>query len=89
MLVDQLGIEPGQALQRLERAILEHDASLELPPTEPPLADRLRPREPVGATAKTPSTRVASRAASWRRAPEPWCSAFSYRGRMPPSTPLP
>jgi len=30
-LVDGLGIEPSPALQRLERAILTHDASLELP----------------------------------------------------------
>lgn len=30
-LVDELGIEPGPALKQLERAILTHDASLELP----------------------------------------------------------
>lgn len=33
-LVEQLGIEPGPALRRLERAILTHDASLE-PPAAP------------------------------------------------------
>ena len=31
-LVDQLGIEPGQALQALERAILTQDPALDLPP---------------------------------------------------------
>jgi DNA-binding SARP family transcriptional activator len=30
-LVDELGLEPSEALQRLERAILNHDPSLELP----------------------------------------------------------
>jgi YVTN family beta-propeller protein len=30
-LVEELGLEPGPALQRLERAILKQDASLELP----------------------------------------------------------
>jgi YVTN family beta-propeller protein len=30
MLVDELGIDPGQALQRLEKAILVQDASLEI-----------------------------------------------------------
>ena len=30
-LVDELGIEPGRALQELERMILRHDAALELP----------------------------------------------------------
>ena len=32
MLVDELGIEPGQALQRLEKAILVQDETLELQP---------------------------------------------------------
>jgi DNA-binding SARP family transcriptional activator/DNA-binding beta-propeller fold protein YncE len=32
-LVDELGIEPGTMLQELERAILNHDPSLELPTT--------------------------------------------------------
>jgi YVTN family beta-propeller protein len=32
MLVDELGIEPGQALQRLEKAILAQDPTLELQP---------------------------------------------------------
>jgi DNA-binding SARP family transcriptional activator/ABC-type branched-subunit amino acid transport system substrate-binding protein len=33
-LVEQLGIEPGPELQRLERAVLAHDASLGAPPPE-------------------------------------------------------
>src|SRR6266508_2352893 len=33
-LVDELGIEPGQALQRLEQAILQQDGSLDLLPPE-------------------------------------------------------
>ncbi len=48
-LTDDLGIEPSEALQRLQQAILRHDASLEVPagttemngdaaPTSPPLA---------------------------------------------------
>src|SRR5262249_61217596 len=30
-LVEELGLEPGPALQRLERAILQQDSTLELP----------------------------------------------------------
>ena len=33
ILVEQLGIEPGRALRDLERAVLRHDAVLELAPT--------------------------------------------------------
>src|SRR5438876_8984611 len=36
LLVDELGIEPGQALQRLEQSILTHDPALEPPPSEQP-----------------------------------------------------
>src|SRR5262249_59878068 len=36
VLVDELGIEPSPALQRVERAILEQDASLEPPPRAAP-----------------------------------------------------
>ena len=43
-LVDELGIEPGQALKQLERAILDQDPSLDLPgpasePAATPVAD--------------------------------------------------
>jgi YVTN family beta-propeller protein len=47
-LVEELGIEPGQALQRLHTRMLQQDPSLELvvPPEEPerPPADRRRPQ---------------------------------------------
>ena len=42
-LVEGLGIEPGEALQALERAILRHDASLDIAAGEP----RRRPERPV------------------------------------------
>jgi ABC-type transport system substrate-binding protein/DNA-binding SARP family transcriptional activator/streptogramin lyase len=34
LLVDELGLEPGPQLRRLERSILEHDSELELPGAE-------------------------------------------------------
>jgi DNA-binding CsgD family transcriptional regulator len=43
LLRDELGLEPGRALQELERSILQHDASLHPPPGE-----RIRlPRPPA------------------------------------------
>jgi YVTN family beta-propeller protein len=36
LLVDELGIAPSQALQRLEQSILTHDPALEPPPSEQP-----------------------------------------------------
>ena len=47
LLVDELGIEPGANLERLERAILRHDRELE-PPAIPPAAGAPRP-PPAGA----------------------------------------
>jgi YVTN family beta-propeller protein len=41
LLVDELGIEPTPALQRLERAILQQDESLELPPAAAAPAGKL------------------------------------------------
>jgi DNA-binding SARP family transcriptional activator len=35
-LLDELGLEPGEALKRLERAILEQDPALDLEPAAPP-----------------------------------------------------
>ena len=36
-LIDELGLEPGRALQELERAILAHDPALDAPgPARPP-----------------------------------------------------
>jgi predicted ATPase/DNA-binding SARP family transcriptional activator len=40
-LVEELGIEPGDALRRLERAILAHDPSLDLAPPGRPSPHRL------------------------------------------------
>jgi predicted ATPase/DNA-binding SARP family transcriptional activator len=46
-LVEELGLEPGRALQRLERAVLAHDPALELPRDEAPepARDTVSPRE--------------------------------------------
>ena len=55
-LVDELGIEPGEELQRLERAILDHDPALAGPEPPTPVADR-RP-----STLPTPSTPLVGRA---------------------------
>jgi DNA-binding SARP family transcriptional activator/pimeloyl-ACP methyl ester carboxylesterase len=44
MLIEELGIEPGPALQQLELRILRQDASLDLPSAPPAPADRA----PVG-----------------------------------------
>ncbi len=47
-LVEELGLDPGESLQRLEQAILRHDPSLELPvaaaPSAPPPPPAARPR---------------------------------------------
>ena len=52
-LVDELGIEPGQALQRLEQAILVHDPSLEPPSiaSAVPKAEPRRSRASLGVVA--------------------------------------
>jgi YVTN family beta-propeller protein len=39
MLRDELGLEPSEELQRLQRSILEHDDSVEAPP--PPIVERV------------------------------------------------
>jgi YVTN family beta-propeller protein len=43
VLVDELGIEPGPALKRIERAVLEHDSSLEPPELAPARARKRSP----------------------------------------------
>jgi len=48
VLVEELGLEPGRALQRLERAVLMHDPALELGPGEEVVAPR-REEAPAGA----------------------------------------
>ena len=46
VLAEQLGLEPGPALTRLERAILEHDPALDPPPPATPPRRGTREREP-------------------------------------------
>src|SRR5438105_2393139 len=53
-LVDELGIDPSPALQKLERAILRHDASLEH--AEPHAAEPAVPAAREGATSTERST---------------------------------
>jgi YVTN family beta-propeller protein len=45
VLVDELGIEPSPALQRIERAVLEQDASLDPPPRAAPALSAAQARE--------------------------------------------
>ena len=56
-LIDELGIEPGPALQRLEKAVLAQDASLELPPAA-------AAREPEAPVAEPEPEREARKTAS-------------------------
>lgn len=53
VLVEELGIEPGTALQRLEQAILRQDPALELQPAPAP-ARALRPAAPALPEPSTP-----------------------------------
>jgi DNA-binding SARP family transcriptional activator len=39
LLVEELGLEPGETLKKLERAILAHDPALDLPESEPTNGD--------------------------------------------------
>ena len=54
MGITHLGVEPSPALQRVEHAILAHDAWLDPPPAAqphgPPAPEEGRPRSPAGAT---------------------------------------
>src|SRR4051812_8231616 len=58
-LVDELGIDPSKALQRLEARILQQDTGLELEPVAAPAA-----RQPKPATPAAPPTRAVLVAAS-------------------------
>jgi YVTN family beta-propeller protein len=55
-LVDALGIEPGQALRRLEQTILQQDESLDLTEEAAPKAE-VATREPPVQTLRTPERR--------------------------------
>ena len=73
-LVEELGLEPGPALQRLERAILQQDASLDLPGRA---AGVVPARYRDGAAAVT--RRGSEEAAAGRRlGPWPWRSHCSW-----------
>ena len=64
LLVDELGIEPGPELRRLERMILAHDPELS--------ADR--PRAGIAPGCRRRPTRRSGGAASWRRSASCWCA---------------
>ncbi|MBB5872732.1 DNA-binding SARP family transcriptional activator [Allocatelliglobosispora scoriae] len=68
VLVDQLGLEPGEELRRLERAILAGDAGL-------------RPETPVAVTAPTPIAAPAAQEVTPRLLP-PDLSDFTGRGDL-------
>ncbi|MGL5859406.1 MAG: AfsR/SARP family transcriptional regulator [Angustibacter sp.] len=56
VLIDEIGVEPGQELQDLEQAILNHDASLEAPPTAPGTATTpAAPSTPADGSATGPT----------------------------------
>ena len=70
-LLDELGLDPGQPLQRLEKAILQQDASLDAAAVAGHAAAPRR-RPPVCAscgTANGPTPRTAARAGGARRRP--------------------
>ena len=91
LLADELGLEPGAELQRLERAILSQDASLDVAATSPrprPARPRRLPRAMVGdlePAAASPPVRL------WSWSPRPpqrsatSSSPTSRRRRSPPS----
>ena len=82
-LVDQLGLEPGAALQELEQAILRHDASLDL--------DRAQPRTSEARGAHDPRRRPRhrrrrlARDAGRRRS----CGMGIASSSSPPRSPIP
>ena len=55
ILVDELGIEPGPALQRVERSILQQDSALELVPVPKPSSRRCRQRRRSSAARRSSS----------------------------------
>ena len=52
ILSDELGVDPGPALQRLHAGVLAQDPALDLP--APPSADEVRPRDVPRASATSP-----------------------------------
>jgi DNA-binding SARP family transcriptional activator len=55
ILVDELGIEPGPALQRVERSILQQDSALELVPVPEAASRRRRQRRRSSAARRSSS----------------------------------
>ena len=92
-LVDELGIEPSDALQRLEKAILTHDESLDTPRVPRPAAARraaARGRtqarhRPLRRPGDDRRARGGSRAR--RRVPRPRSTARRRRRSKPPAAP--
>jgi DNA-binding SARP family transcriptional activator len=72
ILVEELGLEPGRALQRLERAVLVHDPSLELGAEEgAPEPARLEIRRPETCSAWEVHTTPKRSAGPWRSRSRP------------------
>jgi DNA-binding SARP family transcriptional activator/tetratricopeptide (TPR) repeat protein len=57
LLVEELGLEPGEALKKLERAILAHDPSLDLPEPEQATNGEVTVAEPPKPQASTREAR--------------------------------
>ena len=53
-LVEDLGIEPGERLRRLESQVLDHDPSLAAPEAAAPVAPAARPAPAAGCVARAP-----------------------------------
>ena len=57
LLADELGLEPGEALKTLQKAILAHDPSLDLPAAEEPPVEPHPPPPPAPADVEPRETR--------------------------------
>jgi DNA-binding SARP family transcriptional activator len=80
MLAEELGIDPGPALQRLQRAILQQDPALDWhPPSQPRSPALADPPAPESAPARRPGR--SSSAASGSCATWPSCSGGPPTGR--------
>ncbi|MBV9310653.1 MAG: AAA family ATPase [Solirubrobacterales bacterium] len=84
-LIEELAVEPGQALRELEQAILRQDASLQLQPSRsgrqetPEAPDRGQPSIAASVGAKTPSATV-------RKTVTVLVAKFSGEGEADPET---
>jgi DNA-binding SARP family transcriptional activator/DNA-binding beta-propeller fold protein YncE len=90
LLGDELGLEPGAALQRLEKQILTQDPALEPPPRAVPLPKEERRREPAIRTVrKRPQRRLAVALAATALTATALLAALLTRGDDPAPTVLP